>query len=813
MLRSFFLILVVCIAAYAQYSWKNVQIWGGGYVPGVSFHPEEEGLTYIRTDVGGAYRLEANKRDWLPLNDNAASGFTSGGDMGSIAIGLDGDDPNMVYVTGGLYLDLRWCGAASFFRSSNKGVSWTKVELNNTNVSGLSNSTTRQNDDGSRFMCLGGNAVNRGTGNRIAAFSNLVLLGTDQNGLLISNDKGNTWSTASEFSNTDGISAVLFDKNYNIFVAPFAGGLYKGNLPVVAGGNTVLNFSKMGTFDGMIFQMSYSPSDHSIWFTTNTDSPFDHSSPSGGSVYKYDISAETFTQITMPARTTNYGYTGISVSPTDPDYILVGTAGWWKGTGSSPLDGNNFTPHEAIFMSTDGGTTWSDILLDASYDTDGAYNAATHNPHWISALAVNPFDSDHVIFGTGYGLWSTFNATAERPFWEFTNRGIEETVPLGLVSTTRGAPLVSVLGDIDGFYHDDIDTPPLRRHKLGDGEAEAGTNFDIDFAGQVPNYMVRIHKHQASNYGNYSEDGGKTWKNFVGAPSVNINPHGENNFVAVSADASAIVWNIAGHGIFRSTNNGTTWTASTASTASLAGFRPVADRVTPGTFYLYNPDTGTLHRSTDNGATWTAVNSNLAVEGGDWARWAFRLYASPDQAGELWATQGTTGISGIWLGGSGGIKRSTDGGSTFATVNGLPYARSIGFGKGTTSGVSAVYAVGIQTDGQPLGVFRSNNSGGTWTRINTNAQSYGEITMVIGDPCIYSRVYLGTSGRGIIYGEEQGNTSSCADREDYGSTTSVLSTLAVKKKEGVRLRFDGTRVQIEKTLPNGEVKIFDLRGR
>jgi hypothetical protein len=74
-------------------------------------------------------------------------------------------------------------------------------------------------------------------------------------------------------------------------------------------------------------------------------------------------------------------------------------------------------------------------------------------------------------------------------------------------------------------------------------------------------------------------------------------------------------------------------------------------------------------------------------------------------------------------------------------------------------------------------------------------------------------VYLGTSGRGIIYGEESGHENTCSEREDLGYVTPVLNVSKSKKAaEGVRLYFDGTRVKVQKTMQNGQTKSFDLRG-
>ena len=52
-----------------------------------------------------------------------------------------------------------------------------------------------------------------------------------------------------------------------------------------------------------------------------------------------------------------------------------------------------------------------------------------------------------------------------------------------------------------------------------------------------------------------------------------------------------------------------------------------------------------------------------------------------------------------------------------------------------------------------IGIFRSANAGKSWTRINDDRHQWGSIGTVVGDPRVFGRVYLGTNGRGIIYGD------------------------------------------------------------
>jgi hypothetical protein len=63
----------------------------------------------------------------------------------------------------------------------------------------------------------------------------------------------------------------------------------------------------------------------------------------------------------------------------------------------------------------------------------------------------------------------------------------------------------------------------------------------------------------------------------------------------------------------------------------------------------------------------------------------------------------------------------------------------------------AVFVAG--TIGGVYGFFRSDDQGATWTRVNDDQHQYGSIWAMAGDPKVYGRLYVGTSGRGIICGD------------------------------------------------------------
>jgi photosystem II stability/assembly factor-like uncharacterized protein len=53
-------------------------------------------------------------------------------------------------------------------------------------------------------------------------------------------------------------------------------------------------------------------------------------------------------------------------------------------------------------------------------------------------------------------------------------------------------------------------------------------------------------------------------------------------------------------------------------------------------------------------------------------------------------------------------------------------------------------------------IFRSTDMGKTWKRINDDDHQYGwRFRCIAGDPRVFGRVYIGTDGRGIVYGEPE----------------------------------------------------------
>ncbi len=161
---------------------------------------------------------------------------------------------------------------------------------------------------------------------------------------------------------------------------------------------------------------------------------------------------------------------------------------------------------------------------------------------------------------------------------------------------------------------------------------------------------------------------------------------------------------------------------------------PLADRVEGLRFYLWDGTAKRMLTSTDGGASFSSVATGMNS--------AFALFRSvPGQNGHLWVRAGTSGLY-----------RSTNSGTTFTKLSSVTEVYQFDFGKakpGTTH--PAVFIWGKV--GSTVGFFRSDDIGATWVRINDDLHNFGYQNDIAGDPRVYGRVYLATSGRGVVYGD------------------------------------------------------------
>ncbi|MEH1092484.1 cellulose binding domain-containing protein [Micromonospora sp. CPCC 205739] len=753
-------------AAAEPYHWRNVRIDGGGFVPGIIFNQTEKNLIYARTDIGGAYRWEQASQSWTPLLDWV--GPARWGYNGVVSMATDPVQTNRVYAAVGMYTNDWDPNNGAILRSSDKGATWQVTELPFKN---------------------GGNMPGRGMGERLAVDPNrnsVLYYGAEGgNGLWRSTDFGATWAKVANFPNVgnyradpgdpggyngqnQGLTWVSFDKSTGTpgtaTKTIYVGVADKEN-PVYRSTDAGATWERIaGQPTGYLAHKGVVDpvGGHLYIATSDTGGPYDGGK---GDVWKFSRATGAWTRISpIPSTSTDnyFGYSGLTIDRQRPNTLMVATqVSWW--------------PDAIFFRSTDGGATWTRIWEFGSYpNRTKRYTMDVSSVPWLTfggnpsppeetpklgwmneSVEIDPFDSNRFLYGTGATIYGSTDLTRWDSGAQFTIKpmvkGLEETAVLDLISPPSGAPLVSALGDIGGFRHTDLAAVPPMMFT----QPHFTSTTSLDYAETRPAVMVRAGNftdadRPGDSHVAFSTDGGANW--FQGTEPSGIDSGGT---VAASADGSRFVWapGDPGQQVVRSVGFGTSWTAATGIPANAV---IESDRVDPNRFY--GVAGGRFHVSTDGGASFTATSATGLPSGG------VKFKAVPGRAGD------------IWLAGEGGLWRSTDAGASFTRLGGVTTAGNVGFGKAAPGQpYPAVFVIGT-VDGRH-GVYRSDDAGGSWVRINDDRHQYGNAGEALtGDPRVHGRVYLGTNGRGILVADRLGGTPSPTPTSPTPAPTSPSPT-------------------------------------
>jgi photosystem II stability/assembly factor-like uncharacterized protein len=726
-------------AAEAQrYIWRNVVVGGGGFSPNIVFSRVERGLAYLRTDIGGLYRWDEGQRRWLPLQDAMAQGNY----FGVESVAPDPVDANTIYVAAGMY---RHEGAA-ILRSRDRGASWDVFPVS---------------------FRMGGNEDGRGVGERLAVDPNdtsILYFGSRHDGLMRSRDHGATWSRVRSFPvagrglpaqgqpTNAGVSFVVFDPasgargapTHTIIVGVAESGahhLFRSD----DAGETWRAVAGEPRADLLPVRAELDPRGVLYIAYSNGVGP---NGVTDGALYRYDLHSGAWTDIS-PERGADRaagGYMGLSLDRSTPGVVMVATLNRWQ-------------PHDTIWRSTDGGATWRDLHPSSRRDVAATPYLLWGQPEadfgwWMAGLAIDPFDSRRVAYTTGATVYLTeelAQADEGRPLtWRPWVAGVEETAVITLASLPDGPPLLSGFGDISGFVHEDLARSPQLQFTK---PVFSNTNT-IDYAGRAPNVVVRSgappHRAQGEEPTlAYSLDFGRNWTPLRAPALRGTNAQGvveERRYdltgdiaIIASADGGAFMVMTPVPVVTR--DHGRTW----APARGLPPFvRPVADRVDPQRFYAIDFANAALYASADGGATFSRVaGAGLPsdIEAPTWREAAFPLMATPDRVGELWFVS------------RGRLFHSTDGGASFRQTQSDVAVEALAFGKAPPGGdYPTLFAIGWR--GDVRAIWRSDDQGAHWVRLTDAEHEFGRrFRCITGDPRVYGRVYVGTDGRGILYGE------------------------------------------------------------
>lgn len=733
------------------YVWDSVNIGGGGMVTGLIFHPTEPNLLYARTDVGGVYRRDYEKDQWIPLMDEFKIE-----DWNSFSVNgfcIDPSDPDVIYAAcGGV-----WYTAGRVYKSTDRGKTWKKLPLAPLFIA---------NDGRLDGECI---AVD-------PADSDTVYCGTAYEGLFVSHDGGESWAnvvsvpttekkpTTQEEYNTSkgiGIRSVYFmprDGGYTICASVYGKGIYAStdggaSWRLLEGSPT--RARRMTAYRGKLY----------VSCRIDADSGFDDG------LYCYDggkwESAAPQSGIEM---------NGITAGRVGGRDILYCAANKGSKLFVKEEDGE----WQTVFS---GNTTdYNDVEEHMPWITMHAKKWGGAMGSYVGGLALNPNGGDRaeLWLGDGWSVWCNPDAMNDRVFYAEC-KNLEETV-VNTVCAPPGGDTLLITGiyDYGGLRHsadnaegvdanaqttDKIYTSdPVREDAFIWGTSLTSADYcagDTRFMAHFTDtYKNGVSSDNAGSFGvvALSEDYGATWNkygwvqdgSFYGgcvAVGAEVGSNGYPTVIAIQkSDGSSTAY------AKRSTDFGRTWTnIQSLPTNLISGSYQknrniiAADRVNGNKFYVFDKRNGDFYYSHDGGASFTrsADKVTLVSQGGAPSDEYLNndIEANPNAEGDV-----------VFLSYANGLFRSTDSGRTIKKVEGPTRVAGFSWGAETDEGITSAFVLAT-VDGR-RGIYRSDDNLKTWIYAANADMGLGCMaTCIEGDKRVFGRVYVGTSGRGVLYAD------------------------------------------------------------
>lgn len=405
----------------------------------------------------------------------------------------------------------------------------------------------------------------------------------------------------------------------------------------------------------------------------------------------------------------------IAVHPTNPDIVYVGTA------------------QGGLYRTIDGGVSWTPLL-------DNALSLA------IGAVAISPSQPETIYVGTG-----EHNFSAD----SFFGAGLYRIDNASSASPTISAPIGSAQFNGRGISR--IIVHPTNPAIIFVASTRGGGGILFASPTSVPNQGVYRSTDATSAAPTFTQIGVlASPNNNISVRDIAIDPNDPNILIA------NLCVNTTG-GIMRSTNAlaaTPTWsqvfafTSGTNTgnlTAEFAAIHPTGDA--NATFYAAVGNTvpsstsagGRILKSTDGGATFSQVNATTFCAG----QCFYDIAIDVDP----------TNVNNVYIGGTGAntFSRSTNGGTNFAASQANLH---------TDSHVIAV-APSLPTTiyfGSDGGIYKSTNSGTTWASLNNTTFRATQFMGLAVHPTDASFTIGGTQDNGTEYRKPDGTWT----RADFG---------------------------------------------
>jgi xyloglucan-specific exo-beta-1,4-glucanase len=736
-------------SAAAPWTWRNVNLQGMGDVNGLILHPDTvhaPDLAYARTNVGGVYRRDPASPTWVPLLD--AFGPLAANTYYVESVAVDPGQPDDVYIvvdgqthyTPGCVVD-----PGQVLVSHDRGGTWTSTGPFGAYV--FSNDphgdTTGErlavdpNKSGLLFFASHQDGLWRGSA---GTWTNAVGAGLPSTSC--SPECNLTCDASCSLACFAGDSFVVFDKaagttadgaTRRLYVGVWTTGVFVSD----DGGQT---FTSIGA-DPHPVRGSVGPDGTLYVSFGQPEAPW--AGPGGVRAYAPGSSGTwSDTDITPPPGT-SVSYSGISADPNNAGTVVV-------------------TTNDAeIFRSTDRGATWTAIPITIASAPPWYWIPNWYQ--WGGALVVDPNDPrGATVWRTdGFAVSQTTDVTLGA--WSAVMDGLEElvTAVVRTPGVAGGPQFYAGVADAVGFVDVDRTQPPPTNLDAPNGDVAMATSFDV--CASQPRVAAFVGWDEETNpltpVTGITTNGGASF-----APFPNTDP-GYGGVIAIaSSDPTNLVWEPAnGQPLVYTADGGRTWTPSALvtdagmpgpsfyrSTQWFNGQTVAADRMAPGVFYYLSQSQGatpSIHfwSSTDGGRSFD--DRGAPFEDAPLFTSSPMIKPNPSAAGDVWVTFGHADPQ------LGALYRSTDSGRTFARVASVGAAYQVAFGQGLSPGAPAVYLFGRLPGSSLDTMLLSDDLGGTWSAISDpTVNQFGEISYLEGDIAARGLVYVGLTGRGIVYG-------------------------------------------------------------
>ncbi|NPB02952.1 MAG: hypothetical protein GXO39_00865 [Thermotogae bacterium] len=290
--------------------------WSDGTVAGrmvaILPHPTDPNIVYVAAASGGVWKSTDGGLTWTPLTDHLPTTVSG-------ALAFDPTDPDIVYYgTGEMHYCLDCFPGDGLFRSTDGGITWTKIATTSQVGSYISRILVNPTDPNIIFVA--GNS-----------------------GLARSLDGGSSWSFV--YSPTDVNSVVMRSDAPNVlFMGVYGEGVFVSS----DNGNTWNLITSLPTSDSGIkrVELAISPSNPDVIYASFTGT----SSELYG-LYKSTDGGSTWTRLDAPDYLYPQGWYdhAIIVHPYNPDIVFAG--------GVFPYSSSRY----GIVRTLDGGLTWEDV--------------------------------------------------------------------------------------------------------------------------------------------------------------------------------------------------------------------------------------------------------------------------------------------------------------------------------------------------------------------------------------------------------------------------------------------------------------------